>query len=248
MTAQNVFDRNRVVALRGEGLSHREIANRIGRCPSYVGYTLKRWEEDHSVEDRERSGRPRIFDARDERRLMRQLEENREQTAAEVKKEVFGRFAPGCDRTVRNIFRRQGYHKYLADVVPSLTYLQQLRRRRFSRVFRHYNWHKVVFSDEKRFSKRPDGPIKVWRRAGESRNPKCTRKRTKFGGGGIMVWGAISSTRVFPLIRIEGTLNADEYIVQILTKFVPKLSRATSKRVIFMQDGATPHTAAKSKA
>ena len=43
MTSQNVFDRSRVIALRGEGLTYREIDERVGHTPAFVGYTLKRW-------------------------------------------------------------------------------------------------------------------------------------------------------------------------------------------------------------
>jgi hypothetical protein len=96
-----------------------------------------------------------------------------------------------------------------------LKYLQQLRRTRWADRHKHYDFSKLVFSDEKRFAKRPDGPVMVWRRVGEGRDPSCTRKVVKFGGGGVMVWGAIARDRKFLLVRIRGTLNADNYISQV---------------------------------
>lgn len=66
-----------------------------------------------------------------------------------------------------------------------------------------------------------------------------------------MVWGAISPTRVFPLVRIEGNLDGPGY-KKILASFFPRphsSHRATVLRrpnlwpYIFMQDGAGPHRA-----
>jgi hypothetical protein len=62
-----------------------------------------------------------------------------------------------------------------------------------------------------------------------------------------MVWGAISMFKKFKLIRIEGTLDAEQYQAQILTKFVPEMPRATRKKLVLMQDGATAHTAASTQ-
>ena len=58
-----------------------------------------------------------------------------------------------------------------------------------------------------------------------------------------MVWGAISQTRKYPLIRVRGTLNAQEYISQILTPFLRAMPRASRRKPRLMQDGATCHTA-----
>ena len=55
---------------------------------------------------------------------------------------------------------------------------------------KHYNSDRVVFSNEKRFARRPEGPVMVWRQPSERNDPRCVRKHAKFGGGGIMVWGA----------------------------------------------------------
>ena len=241
LTRQQVLDYHAI------GWSYRRIAKQVGRSLHFVAHSIKKWEESRSLSDNPRSGRPPILDEREKRRLFRQLDRDRAQTAYELQKNTFGVEPRASTDTIYRVLRKKGFHKYLADVVPRLTYLQQLRRRKWAREFRNYNWAKVAFSDEKRFAKRPDGPIKVWRLPGEQRDPRCTRKRVKHQGGGIMVWGAIAKHRKFPLIRVNGTLGAEEYISQILTKFVPQLSRATSKRLILMQDGASAHTASATK-
>jgi transposase len=236
--------RHMAVALHQEGLTLRAIAGKIKKSTTFVKGAITKWEKKLPLKDLPREGRPRIYGERDERQLIKELKKNRDQNALEIKDTVFGQTRVSSLETVRRIFRKHGFKKSKTRCVPRLSYMQQLQRRKWACEFRHYDWSKVVFSDEKRWAKRPDGPAKVWMRPGESRHPSCTRKVTKFQGGGIMVWGAISKTRKYPLIKVEGTLDAEQYKVQILENFVPKMPRTTSKRQILMQDGATAHTAA----
>ena len=83
----------------------------------------------------------------------------------------------------------------------------------------------------------------VWRLPGESRDPQCTQKHTKFGGGGLLIWGAIADNKKFPLVRVFGTLAAQDYVSQVLAPLVPLMPRATRKRLILMHDGATCYSA-----
>ena len=112
-----------------------------------------------------------------------------------------------------------------------------------ARAHKHYNFKKVILSDEKRFAKRPDGPSMVWRLPGESRDRRWTQKHTKFGGGGLLIWGAIAYNKKFPLVRVFGTLAAQDYVSQVLAPLVPLMPRATRKRLILMHDGATCYSA-----
>ena len=49
-------------------------------------------------------------------------------------------------------------------------------------------------------------------------------------------------------MRVEGTLGAEQYQTQILQEFIKHVPRATRKRPVLMQDGATSHTAASTQA
>ena len=71
---------------------------------------------------------------------------------------------------------------------------------------------KVFFSDESKFNLiGNDERNFTWRRQGERLSPKCVKKTVKFGGGSVMVWGIMSAAGVGPLVRIQGTVNADVY-------------------------------------
>ena len=64
----------------------------------------------------------------------------------------------------------------------------------------------------------------------------------QFGGGSVMVWGGIMGRRKTNLIVVQGNLNAQGYINQILLlEAVPFLQRHGP--AILMHDKARPHVA-----
>jgi hypothetical protein len=48
-------------------------------------------------------------------------------------------------------------------------------------------------------------------RPGEHNIPKCIVPTVKFGGGGIMVWGCLSSFRLGPIVPVKGNLKTTAY-------------------------------------
>ncbi|GFX24790.1 transposable element Tcb1 transposase [Trichonephila clavipes] len=103
-------------------------------------------------------------------------------------------------------------------------------------------WRNVVFSDESRFcffnySQR----IRVWRRRGERSNPAVTVEHPTAQQRGIMVWGAIAYDSTSPLMCIQGTLNAQRYVQNVLRPVeIPYLQGLPN--AIFQQNNARPHT------
>ena len=88
-----------------------------------------------------------------------------------------------------------------------------------------------------------DGRNFACRRPGERLSTKCVKKTVKFGGGSVMVWGIMSAAGVGPLVRIQGTVNAD-ICKRILTQHaVPCLQN--SEDLVFMQDNAPCHKSRK---
>ncbi|GFV97084.1 transposable element Tcb2 transposase [Trichonephila clavipes] len=84
--------------------------------------------------------------------------------------------------------------------------------------------------------------IRAWRRRGERSNPAVTVERPNARQRGIMVWGAIAYDSTSPLVRIQGTLNAQRYVQNVLRPVaIPYLQGLPN--AIFQQDNARPHTA-----
>ena len=104
-------------------------------------------------------------------------------------------------------------------------------------------WAQVLFSDESRFNlSHHDSGIRVFRRRGERFADNCLIKRDRFGGGSVMVLGGILGRRKTNLIVVQGNLNAQGYINQILQpEAVSFLQRHGP--AILMHDNARPHVA-----
>ena len=96
-------------------------------------------------------------------------------------------------------------------------------------------WARVLFSDESRFNlSHHDGRIRVFRRRGE--------RFADNWGGSVMVWGGITGRRKTNLIVVQGNLNAQGNINQILQpEAVPFFQRHGP--AILMHDNARPHVA-----
>jgi hypothetical protein len=79
------------------------------------------------------------------------------------------------------------------------------------------NWRRIWFSDESRFMlERRDGRVRIFRRRNERFAPNCVVDVDNYGGGSVMVWGAISYARKTQLVAIQGSLNAARYGDEIL--------------------------------
>ena len=101
----------------------------------------------------------------------------------------------------------------------------------------------VLFSDESKFNlSHHNGRIQVFRRRGKRFADNCLIERDRFGGGSVMVWGGILGRKKTNLIIVQGNLNAQGYINQILQpEAVSFLQR--HGLAILMHDNARPHVA-----
>lgn len=111
-------------------------------------------------------------------------------------------------------------------------------------------WRNVIFTDESKFNLYgPDGTKRCWRRPGSLLRDHHVRKVVKFGGGSVMVWGAITYRGVGKLIFIDQKMDSELY-VSILRSGL----RATIEMhgfnladVIFQQDNDPKHVSAYTK-
>ncbi|GFX44013.1 transposable element Tcb1 transposase [Trichonephila clavipes] len=63
--------------------------------------------------------------------------------------------------------------------------------------------------------------MRVWRRRGERSNLAVSLERPTARQRGIMVWGAIAHDSTPRLVRIQGTLNAQRYVQNVLRPRLP---------------------------
>ena len=109
------------------------------------------------------------------------------------------------------------------------------------------NWRDVVFSDESKFNlSHADGRLRIYRRRHERFAANCVIQHDRFGGGGVMVWGAINHNFKSSLVILRDTLTARRYIDQVLCpELLPLIRRhqTVNNPLTFQQDNARAHTA-----
>ncbi|KAI4293188.1 hypothetical protein PAPHI01_2462 [Pancytospora philotis] len=112
--------------------------------------------------------------------------------------------------------REHGYANYVRALKPRLTTRHKRARLGFARATIGHSdraWERVVFTDEYKFTVYGHGgPRTVWRRRGPPTEPHHFRPVPHFGGGSVMVWGAITSRGVGELVVIPTTMTAAVFI------------------------------------
>ncbi|GBM69318.1 hypothetical protein AVEN_112658-1 [Araneus ventricosus] len=74
-------------------------------------------------------------------------------------------------------------------------------------------WKRVAWSDESRFLiHHVDGRVRVRRLPGEQLLPSSTAGHTQAGGGGFILWGTFSWAVLGPVVVIEQTMEAANYL------------------------------------
>ena len=78
---------------------------------------------------------------------------------------------------------------------------------------------------------------------GERYADACVTEVDRYGGGSVMVWGAISFHHRSRLVVVPGNLNGMRYRDEILAPVVVPLMNANRGLTLFQQDNARCHTA-----
>src|SRR5690606_27000206 len=117
------------------------------------------------------------------------------------------------------------------------------QRLEFALRHRHWtldDWKRVVWSDEAKINRLgSDGRVWAWRHASESPiSDRLVQATIKFGGGNVMIWGAMTYNGVGGLRRVEGRMDAEQYVA-ILDRHLLRTGvarRIPRQQLIFMHD------------
>ena len=151
------------------------------------------------------------------------------------------------DQTIRNRLQARNLRARRPVVRQPLTRPHRIARQQWAMVHRRWTraeWRMVMFSDESRYSvDHHDGRTRVWRRPGERYTPPCIASHDRWGGGSVMVWAGIWSTGRTDLIVVNGNMNWQWYLNDIIVPVVvPNLQRI-GNGAVFQDDNARPHRA-----
>lgn len=206
--------RRAVLEMYERGNSYGQISTILGIPRSTSSDIVRRFRERESPIDKTSPGRPRILDERDDRDIVRRLNDPNTSTAAAIGRVLRSEGLRLSDDTVKRSLRRQGLRACVKTKKPLLTKKHRARRLQWAKKCKHADWEfwaHVIFSDESKFNLfGSDGRQYCWRKSGEHLLDQHVQSTIKHGGGNIMVWGCMSWEGVGKLYLIEGKM--DKYV------------------------------------
>lgn len=226
--------------LATQSLSQRSIAHRVGHSKSAVGAYLKGLGV---AKTNKKLGRKPILSAKTKRLIIRDARKG-EMSARELAQK---HNSPVSVRRLQQILQAEPSLRYTKPrKEPGLTKRHKNERRIWCGEMAKKDagyWDRVIFSDEKRFLlDGPDGPSGYW---ADTRAAVRVVKRRQAGGGGIMMWGGLSSRGVTKLVAIKDKVDSPKYCQVLEVGLLPYIDEKfgeDSEMPVFQQDGAPSHT------
>jgi len=203
-------ERGAIVAFEKEGRLQKDVAQTLYCSGQTVSRWVHRWEETHSLEDRERNGRPRCTDEDTDVRMEEMAEEKKFVTPRDIRRELQ---LPCSARTVR---RRLDEVELFGRVARDAdTYDERVLTLRlsFARGFLHFtleDWDTVIVSDEVHFCLGEQGQVWVQRPPGKAYDPQYCKPPDQ-PAATVTLWGCLCSKGVGAGRLFLGELNGTLY-------------------------------------
>ena len=226
-------------ALLSTGISTREVAKKLGTSQT----TVMRCRAITDIPNINiASGRPRSISKKAIMHMLCGFKNASLRTSTDGRKYLANIHNVSVSgETIRNTLLSNMLKCYVRRQIPRLSIRHKIVRLNFATsglALPETFWKHVIFSDESKFNLYgPDGVKKMLRIPGLPLRDCDIRPVVKFGGGSIMVWGAITYGGVGPLIKVEGLMNSKQYIHIVNRGYHDK------SEMIFQQDNDPKHTA-----
>lgn len=235
--------RKLIINLRKEGYSYSQIAD-IAKISKSTAHSIVNGS--HKVQKKKPGPKSLLkrADLTSIKRRVNILEDAGERvTANKIREEC--NLTHIHTRTMRRAIAKLGGSYKEASKEIKLTSTQKKERVRLATYWldETWPWHRVVWSDEKRFNL--DGPDswKSW--TFNDQGPK--RNKRQQGGGTLQIWGMLlpDGTLVYKELDQRGT--SEDYIALLRDFAKPILDDELNGDYIFQQDNASTHTAKRVK-
>ncbi len=244
--------RKKIIYLHKKGEGYKKISKALLISQNTVAKVVQTFNKDGTATiSQRRPGRPRKLTPRQERLLMRRVEENRHASSLQlsllnVSKEVESQTGVTISRdTIWRTLQRNGMHGCHPRKKPLLKPRHKKARLEFARAHADKDedyWDSILWSDETKINVfGTDGFKTVWHRKGEEYKEKCMVPTVKHGGGSVLMWGCMSAAGVGELHFIDGIMNSQMYCSILKEKMLPSLC-ALGRRALFQHDNDPKHT------
>jgi transposase len=257
VTEYSAFDRGRMIALRGDGLSYTQIAQKLGLSVSGVWKFIDHYKKYHTHKSLPRSGRPFAISRRTERLIIRTIRKHRfdsYKTIAALVGEGVTWFQ------VRSVAHRNGYYRRSARRKPYMSKSTASKRLVWAGDNEKRDWNSTLWTDESTLEtgERP-GHKKVTRRPGEEFLPATIVPTFRSGRKTLIVSGCIAHARKGLLVRVipaamdekgrkqrgAGGMTGEDYVEQVLKgpliDFYRSLEAERGRKMYLVEDGSGPH-------
>lgn len=223
-------------------------ARKIGKLVKCHFTSVARILRDLKKNDVKEIGRKRLLSQADNRYIKLLSKRNRRKTLPEIASDFnVGRQDSVSHSSIRRALQKNNLNGRVALKKPLLR--KQNIEKRLKFAVDHINWtpaqwDRVLWSDESKFeifgTKR-----RVYVRRGKDERTKmdCIIPTVKHGGGSVMVWGAMCSSGVLPLVKIHGIMLKEHYHTILSRKALPGGKQLLGPGLCFQQDNDPKHTA-----
>ncbi|GFX40883.1 transposable element Tcb1 transposase [Trichonephila clavipes] len=241
------FDRGRIVAYRERererdcGLSFRAIGSRVGRNQTTVMRICDRWMQEGTKDRRGRSHPLQCTTSREDRQIVHMEMMDSSVISRTVAQDIESVMHHSVSaRTIRRRLQQSGLSARRPLLGLRLTQNHRRLRHQWCDERRMWvaEWSEVVFTDESRICLlHHDGRIRAWKHRGERMLKSCVMYRHTGPAPGIRICSGVGYHSRTPLVRIDGTLNSQRYISEVLEPVV-LLYLQDLATTIFQQDNA----------
>jgi transposase len=241
-------ERAAIVTLHKVGWIGRDIAQSIKCSENTVSLWINRWKEQHSLQDKERNGRPRCMDEEVDVAIEEYADKKVNVTPRDAVRELE---LPVSSRTTRRRLDEVGLYGRVQKEEHAYTDDTMRKRIAFAEGYSRWtdeDWSRVIFSDETHFYLGHHGREYVQRPIGAALDPKYTLKTEQLEGK-VSLWGCICAGGLGHAELYVDSLDARRYQSILALNLVSSAHQFWPKgQWWFQQDNWSVHTASTSQA
>ena len=235
-------ERAAIVVLHHAGWLAKDIAESIKCSERTVSLWLNRFEDENSLSNHPRSGRPYSLDKDASNSIIQFSGEHHTAEPKDIRRELQ---LPVSARTIRRELNTAGLFSHVQATEHNFTEFDIQRRLAFANEYLHHNeawWSRVFFSDETHFYLGHHGRIHVQCPIGASHEQEYIQQEPQLHGK-ISLWGCISAEGLGHAELYVGSLNAVKYSAILRHNLIPTFRQFFPDGPwLFQQDNVRFHT------